>query len=83
MPLLVVQASHVRVVCDACRNTTAEVCSKRDLPAVAKAGAVQRFRAHGWHHDPGTHARTRALEQAERDGSGRWYCPACASQTHL
>ena len=83
MPLLLVEATHVRVVCDACRSATAEVCGKRELPMLAKVTAAQRFRTHGWHHDPGTHARVRALEQAERDGSGRWYCPKCARQTHL
>jgi hypothetical protein len=83
MPLLVVEAIHVRVVCDSCRSASAELCGRRDLAVSARVTAASKFRAHGWHHDPGTHARVRALEQAERDGSGRWYCPACARQTHL
>jgi hypothetical protein len=83
MPLIVVEATHVRVVCDSCRTATAETCGKRELVLAATVTAARRFRASGWHHDPGRDVRTRALEQAERDGSGRWYCPACARQTHL
>jgi hypothetical protein len=83
MPLQIVEATHIRVLCDACRTASAELCGKRDLAVAVKIVAVQKFRAHGWHHDAGTHARTRAFEQAERDGSGKWYCPTCASQTHL
>ena len=27
--------------------------------------------------------RAEIREQAEREGTGRWYCPACARQSHL
>jgi hypothetical protein len=83
MALQIVQASHVRVTCDSCRSATAELCARRELPVVARASCVARFKAAGWHHDPGDHARLRTLEEAERGGSGRWYCPACARRTHL
>jgi hypothetical protein len=80
---LLVETAHVRVVCDSCRTASAELCGKRDLPVTARAQAVPKFQAAGWHHDPGTHARTRTVEQLERDGGGRWYCPACNRKTHL
>jgi hypothetical protein len=32
LPLIVVEAAHIRVVCNGCRNATAEVCGRRDLP---------------------------------------------------
>ena len=83
MPLCVVEASHIRVVCDACRTGSAEVCGKRDLPVAARVAACRKFRAVGWHHDPGSERRSRVLDQAEREGSGRWYCPTCASKSHL
>jgi hypothetical protein len=83
VPLVVLEAAHLRVICDACRTATAEVCGKRDLPVVARVAAMRKFRAAGWHHDPGDHARTKTLEQAEKDGSGHWYCPNCGRQSHL
>ena len=83
VPLLLVQATHVRVVCDACRTASAEVCAKRELPVTVRASAVPKFRKAGWHHDAGRDARAPTLEQAERDGTGRWYCPNCARRTHL
>jgi len=83
MPLVLVEASHVRVLCDACRTTSAEVCGRRDLPVMARVAAVRKFKAVGWHHDAGEHTRTTTLEQVQRDGSGRWYCPGCAKKTHL
>jgi hypothetical protein len=81
VPLQLVEATHVRITCDGCR-VTAELCGKRELPAAAKAVAAQRFRGLGWHQDPSTH-RDREYAMALRDGSGRWYCPACARKTHL
>jgi hypothetical protein len=81
--LTLVDAVHVRVVCDSCRTATAEVCAKRALAVEARLQAVPKFRAVGWHHDAGFEGRTRAIEQAQRVGSGRWYCPTCARQTHL
>ena len=83
MPLTLREATHVHVVCDACRTASAELCGKRELPVTARAQAVPRFKAAGWHHDPGTHARTRTATQVEREGGGRWYCPACSQQKHL
>jgi hypothetical protein len=83
MPLLGIEATHVRVVCDSCRTASAEICGKRNLPLMVRATAITKFQAAGWHHDPGGSVRLKAFEQAERDGSGRWYCPACARQTHL
>jgi hypothetical protein len=83
MPLFIVESTHVRVVCDACRTQTAEVCGKRDLPVMARVAALRKFKSVGWHHDPGSTNRSHAREQAERDGSGRWYCPTCARRTHL
>jgi hypothetical protein len=83
VPLTLVQATHVRVVCDACRTTSAEVCAKRELPVLARASAVPKFKKAGWHHDASAQGRVREWEHAEREGSGRWYCPACARRTHL
>jgi hypothetical protein len=83
VPLQVIETAHVRVVCDSCRVASAEVCGKRDLPTMARVAAVRKFKSVGWHNDVGEHTRTRTLEQAERDGSGRWYCPTCARKTHL
>jgi hypothetical protein len=83
MGLQTIEAAHVRVTCDACRATTAEVCGKRDLPFSARIAAMRKFKALGWHHDPGTSGRVRVIEEAEREGSGRWYCPGCARKTHL
>jgi hypothetical protein len=81
--LSLLEATHVRVVCDSCRTASAELCGKRELAVTARALAVPKFRAAGWHHDPGTHARSRTVEQLEREGGGRWYCPACSAKTHL
>jgi hypothetical protein len=83
MPLAIVTATHVRVTCDGCRKTTAELCGKREIAATAAATAVPKFKAAGWHHDAGDHVRSRTEEQVEREGAGRWYCPACSRQTHL
>jgi hypothetical protein len=83
MGIATLEAAHVRVTCDACRRTSAEVCGKRDLPAMAKVAAMRKFKEVGWHHDPGVHRPTRTHEQAQLDGSGRWYCPVCARRTHL
>jgi hypothetical protein len=81
--LQLLQAAHIRVVCDACRTASAEICGKRDLPIAARVAAMRKFLAVGWHHDPGIDRRTRVLEQAARDGTGRWYCPSCSRKTHL
>jgi hypothetical protein len=83
VPLQLIEAAHLRVTCDACRTASAEVCGKRDLPVMARVAAVRKFKAVGWHNDPGDHARTKTLEQVQRDGGGRWYCPTCARRTHL
>lgn len=80
MALAVVQAAHLRVVCDACRRSSAEVCGKRDLPVMARVAAVRKFKSVGWHHDPG---RAKTLDEAEREGSGRWFCPECGRKGHL
>jgi hypothetical protein len=82
MPMHVVEAMHVRVVCDAC-GINAELCSKRELALGARARATRIFQTHGWHHDAGERSRVRAQETAEREGIGRWYCPRCSRQTHL
>jgi hypothetical protein len=74
---------HVRIVCDGCRAASAEVCGKRDLPVTVRASAVPKFRKAGGHHDAGSQGWVREWEHAEREGSGRWYCPNCASKTHL
>jgi hypothetical protein len=79
VPLAVIEAAHLRVTCDACRTATAEVCGKRDLPTMARVAAIRKFRAAGWHHDPGN---VRAKD-AGRDGLGRWYCPECGRTKHL
>lgn len=81
-PLERVEACHVRATCNGC-GTTAELCARRELAATALATAAQRFERAGWHHDPGDHTRSRTLEDVERSGRGRWYCPACARRTHL
>ena len=53
MPLSTVNASHVRVVCDACRSASAEVCGRRELEVFARTEAVGKFRRAGWHNDSG------------------------------
>lgn len=53
MALQVIEAAHVRVTCDACRTASAEVCGKRDLPVMACVAAIRKFKAVGWHNDPG------------------------------
>ena len=83
VPLLTIEAAHVRVVCDSCRTTSAEVCAKRELPIVARAMAVAKFQAAGWHHDPRDSERVKRFAEAKQDGTGRWYCPTCARRTHL
>jgi hypothetical protein len=82
MPLLIVEAVHVRVVCDGCGNETAELCAKREIAVTARAIAAHKFRGYGWHQDPRTE-RSREREAAEHSGDGRWYCPACSKRTHL
>jgi hypothetical protein len=83
MSLQTLEASHLRVTRDACRSASAEVCGKRDLPIAARIAAMRKFKAAGWHHDAGVDRRARVIERAEREGSGRWYCPTCARRTHL
>jgi hypothetical protein len=84
VPLAVLEAAHLRVTCDSCRTKTAEVCGKRDLPAMARVAAVRKFKSVGWHHDPGRqHSSMRSEIDADAGGSGRWYCPECSRQTHL
>jgi hypothetical protein len=83
VPFAFIDAAHLRVTCDACRSSSAEVCGKRDPPVMARVAAMRKFKASGWHHDPGSYARTKTLEEAERDGSGRWYCPSCGRKGHL
>ncbi len=83
VPLQVVEATHIRVICDGCRTASAELCGKRELAVTARARAVPKFENAGWHHDPGDHVRQKTREQSERDGSGRWYCPTCGRKTHL
>ena len=79
-----IEASHLRVTCDACRTASAEVFGKQDLPVMACVAAVRKFKAVGWHNDPGEHRRSKTLDDVQRDGSGRWYCPTCATEeTHL
>jgi hypothetical protein len=50
---------------------------------MAKVAAVRKFKATGWHHDPGYQARAKAQYEAVQTGAGRWYCPTCARRTHL
>ena len=50
---------------------------------MARVAAVRKFKAVGWHNNPGEHARAKTLEQVQREGGGRWYCPTCARKTHL
>ncbi len=83
MALAVVQAAHLRVVCDGCRRASAEVCGKRDVPVMARVAAVRKFKSVGWHHDPGQYGRAKTLDDAEREGSGRWYCPECRRKGNL
>jgi hypothetical protein len=77
VPLAVVYSTHVRVLCDACETATAEVYGARDLPVMATVAAVRKFKSVGWHHDPGRDLRAKLVDDAERTGWGRWYCPKC------
>jgi hypothetical protein len=83
MPLAAIDAAHLRVTCDACGVSSAEVCGKRDPPVMARVAAIRKFRAAGWHHDPGRQARMRTQEEVEREGTGKWYCPTCGKMGHL
>ncbi|HEY8089733.1 MAG TPA: hypothetical protein VIF09_17855 [Polyangiaceae bacterium] len=84
MPLTVLEAAHLRVTCDSCRTRSAEVCGKRDLPAMARVAAVRKFKSVGWHHDAGVRQTSvRAEIDSDASGSGRWYCPECSRRTHL
>jgi hypothetical protein len=84
VPLSMLEAAHLRVTCDSCRTASAEVCGKRDLPVMARVAAVRKFKAVGWHHDPGRHhTSARAENNSESIGSGRWYCPQCSKRTHM
>jgi hypothetical protein len=76
---------YIRVTCDACGVSMADVCGKPDLPVMVRVAAIRKFKTAGWHHDPGTHARTKTLEevQFQRDGTGKWYCPTCGRKGHL
>jgi hypothetical protein len=79
-----IDAWHIRVVCDACRVSSAEVCGKRDLPVAATVAAVRKFKAAGWHHDAGGRSvRQKTIDDAERTGMGRWYCPDCGKKPHV
>lgn len=77
MSLALVDGLHIRVLCDACHKASAEVCTRKDLPTMARVAAVRELKAAGWRHDPGRIARPKTLDDMERDGSGRWYCPEC------
>jgi len=83
MALRIVEGLHVRVTCDACHRVTAELCGKRELEVSARQRAVINFRRGGWHHDAAAYGRAKGLERADVYGSGKWYCPECAKQTHL
>jgi hypothetical protein len=83
VPLRLFEATHVRVLCDACRAQSAEVCGRREVPAAATVAAVLKFKSAGWHHDPGSHLRQKLVDDAERTGAGRWYCPECGRKGHL
>jgi hypothetical protein len=72
MGLSIREAAHVRVTCDGCQTATAEVCGKRNPTTMAREAAVTKFKAVGWHHDPGRHhGSARAENDAESSGSGR------------
>jgi hypothetical protein len=71
MGINVIDAVHVRVTCDACRES-AELCGKRLLAGEAVELLARRFRALAWHSDP---AR-------RKGGPERWYCPTCARRAH-
>jgi hypothetical protein len=81
--LALVDDIHIRVTCDACRSAVAEICTQRDLPVMARVAAARKFREAGWHQDRGYHSTSKTLEDVERAGAGRWYCPTCARRTHL
>jgi hypothetical protein len=83
VPLVIVEASHARVICNGCREATAELCGRRELAVSVRLSAVPKFKKAGWHHDAGDYGRVRSLEGAQREGTGRWYCPGCAPRTHL
>ncbi len=82
MALEIVDGKHIRVTCSFCRKT-AELCCKRLVPIAAMHQSVDVFLRSGWHQDVGIHVRHRSYDQTERSGSGKWYCPNCASKKHL
>jgi hypothetical protein len=83
MSLATIEASHIRVTCDRC-GVTAEVCGRRDLPVMARVASVKKFLSIGWHNDAGRRsASARAEKESAEMGNGKWYCPGCASQTHM
>lgn len=62
MALLLVEAAYVRVVCDACRTASAEVCGKRDPPVMARVAAMRQFKAR-LAPRPGEPPRQRAVRE--------------------
>ncbi len=80
MPLEVIDPKRVRVLCDHCRSETAEVYGKRDMPVMATVAAIRKFKSVGWRHEPFRQPRPNLADDAERTGSGRWYCAKCAKE---
>jgi hypothetical protein len=80
VPIAVVYATHIRVLCDGCGTESAEVYGAKDMPVMATVAALRKFKAVGWRQDP-TRAQVRAgAPGAAADaggGWGRWYCPKC------
>ena len=83
MALAKVGAEHARVICDACGAASAELCTKRAGFDRGRAWATAVFQRHGWYLDPARRVSVRAEREADREGVGRWYCPACSKRTHL
>lgn len=82
MPLDLVASTHVRATCEAC-GAEARLCPKRLCGGAALEWGAHAFRGAGWHLDVKEARRDRVYFANEKKGAGKWYCPACASRSHL
>jgi len=73
-----VEASHYRVVCEACRRD-AVVCPRRRAAIDVFERAVQAFLRAGWHRDAPRLRQPKQQKVADEMGEGRWYCPTCSA----
>jgi hypothetical protein len=67
VPLTQIDAAYIRVVCDACRASSAEICGKRDPPVMARVAAIRKFK-----RGLAPRSRRSHANGEPRGGSTRW-----------